>query len=86
MSDLWCIRTVDPSASRAAPDKNQAEEMAAHWNRLFESDGRTLRVVVEPWPGTAEGHAESVADWLSIDDIKATAQEIIRLREERKCQ
>lgn len=84
MGELWCVRILEPDDVHAAPSREQAEQTAAAWNTIYQSDGLSLTLAAELWPWSPESHAESLVDWISLDDIKATAQDIIRLRETRQ--
>lgn len=72
-TDLWCVRHQGSDDLFAAKSKGEAEATSAKHNawaaERFPNDplGDALKTVVEPWPWTAEGHAESLREQDRID-------------------
>lgn len=72
-AQLWCIRYVGPDDITAAESREAAERMAEDHrsavrrmiaaNPGIEAEGisaASMAVVVEPWPWSAEAHAEDL--------------------------
>lgn len=72
MSDLWCMRVLGPDEMHAAENKEAAQVMADIHNDAMRGfvrrkphlaeDENLMRAVVEPWSGTAAGHAKNMFD------------------------
>ena len=76
---LWCLHIIGPDDVHAAPSKAHALRAAARFNDHFEgiANGVLCRAVAEPWPHSAESHAESVerfcSEWLAPREDGAAA-------------
>jgi hypothetical protein len=71
-TELWAVHIEGPDSMLAMPSKEEAEkradELNAGYAQYASKPGRQAErlakwhAVVVPWPGTAEGHAEELAD------------------------
>lgn len=67
---LWCVHIHGPDSLIAQPDLETAERRAKEWGAMFRDIMANnpspydplLRAVVIRWPGTAETHAEDIAE------------------------
>lgn len=68
--DLWCVHVLGPGSVIAQPDYETAIKRAKEWNRqIDEMMSRNphpydpiIHCNVSPWPYSAEGHAEALAE------------------------
>lgn len=68
-AQLWCLHIEGPDDIHPAPSKAHAEKAAEWFNKRYAGEQDVMmRAVVEPYPYSAESHAEGVdsfiTDWL----------------------
>jgi hypothetical protein len=65
---LWCIRCLGSNDLFAAKSKEEAEATSAAHNRLIDKHQanhplrESMKTVAEPWPYSAEAHAQNLID------------------------
>ena len=64
MSDLWCVHVLGPDDVYPCATRTSATLMANDINvkfgKIAADNGVTFKAVVDPWPHSAESHAEGV--------------------------
>jgi hypothetical protein len=77
MTQLWCIHLYGPDDLIPAPSEVDAHRgkrlITDYWAKHPNHIEPAIQIEVEPWPYTAESHAEGLPDFYNQLDIEPPA-------------